>query len=50
MGGSESEMFNRLEEIVMAKEPRTPALKCAITITLDQEELGDAVRFSFYVA
>lgn len=33
-GGSESEMFNKLEEIALCDEPRTPVLGCMITNAL----------------
>ena len=38
-GGTESHVFNTLEEIAMAKRPRTPALGCGITAALAKENL-----------
>ena len=35
MGGTESEMFNKLESIAMSDTPRTPVLGCRITRALE---------------
>lgn len=34
-GGTESHMFNKLEEIALSKEPRTPVLQCRISRALE---------------
>lgn len=34
-GGTESEMFNKLESIAMSEEPRTPVLGCRISRALE---------------
>ncbi|KAI9313067.1 DNA polymerase family A-domain-containing protein, partial [Dichotomocladium elegans] len=39
-GGSESYMFNALEEIALSTEPRTPVLGCAITDALKPRYTG----------
>ncbi|KAG2218584.1 hypothetical protein INT45_013638, partial [Circinella minor] len=39
-GGSESYMFNALEDIALSKEPRTPVLGCAITDALKPRYTG----------
>ncbi|KAI9263373.1 DNA polymerase family A-domain-containing protein [Phascolomyces articulosus] len=39
-GGSESYMFNALENIALSKEPRTPVLGCAITDALKPQYTG----------
>ncbi|KAI7904387.1 DNA polymerase family A-domain-containing protein [Cokeromyces recurvatus] len=39
-GGSESYMFNALEDIALSKEPRTPVLGCAITDALKPKYIG----------
>lgn len=39
-GGSESYMFNALEDIALSKEPRTPVLGCAITDALKPQYAG----------
>ncbi|KAF8319214.1 hypothetical protein F5887DRAFT_1033870, partial [Amanita rubescens] len=43
-GGSESFVFNKLEEIVNSEKPRTPALGCGVMYVLSKEyfpnELG----------
>ncbi|EJD06109.1 uncharacterized protein FOMMEDRAFT_153471 [Fomitiporia mediterranea MF3/22] len=38
-GGSESYVFNKLEEIAMSDKPRTPALGCGVTYALSKEYL-----------
>ena len=43
--GSESEMFNKLEEIARSKNPRTPVLEARITSTLEPENVSDDVIF-----
>ncbi|XP_071040732.1 DNA polymerase subunit gamma-1 isoform X2 [Parasteatoda tepidariorum] len=35
VGGSESDMFNKLEEIALSKKPKTPALECRISRALE---------------
>lgn len=44
--GSESEMFNKLEEIARSEQPRTPVLEARITSTLEPENVSDDVRFN----
>lgn len=39
-GGTESYMFNALEDIALCKEPRTPVLGCAITDALKPKYTG----------
>ncbi|KAI8393307.1 DNA polymerase family A-domain-containing protein [Radiomyces spectabilis] len=39
-GGSESYMFNALEDIALSKEPRTPVLGCAVTDALKPRYTG----------
>ncbi|KAK2724481.1 hypothetical protein QYM36_001099 [Artemia franciscana] len=43
-GGTESHMFNKLEEIVGEPEPKTPVLGCRITRALDPCNVGESVR------
>ncbi|OJA17615.1 hypothetical protein AZE42_01199 [Rhizopogon vesiculosus] len=38
-GGTESFVFNKLEEIALSDHPRTPALGCGITAALSKEHL-----------
>lgn len=38
-GGTESFVFNKLEEIALSDQPRTPALGCGITAALSKEHL-----------
>ena len=40
---SESEMFNRLEEIAKSDMPRTPVLGCCISKALEPDNVGDDV-------
>jgi DNA polymerase gamma 1 len=40
-GGSESYLFNKLEEIALSDNPRTPALGCGITHALSKKHLPD---------
>ncbi|KAJ2820147.1 DNA-directed DNA polymerase gamma mip1 [Coemansia sp. 'formosensis'] len=40
-GGTESYMFNQLEHIATADDPRTPALGCGITEALKKKVTGD---------
>lgn len=40
-GGSESAMFNKLEEIAQLDEPRTPVLGCRISKALEPENVSD---------
>ena len=46
-GGSESFVFNRLEEIAMSSNPRTPALGCGITSALTQKYLSDPTNSDY---
>lgn len=39
-GGTESYMFNALEDVALSPEPRTPVLGCAITAALRPENTG----------
>ncbi len=39
MGGTESEMFNQLESIAMAEDPRTPVLNCSISGSLHSRNM-----------
>ncbi|WFD45335.1 DNA-directed DNA polymerase [Malassezia psittaci] len=41
-GGTESYVFNKLEEIATSDNPRTPALDCGITAALSKKYLPDA--------
>lgn len=38
-GGTESYVFNKLEEIALSDEPRTPALGCGVTYALSKQYL-----------
>ncbi|KAI0092465.1 gamma DNA-directed DNA polymerase [Irpex rosettiformis] len=40
-GGTESFVFNKLEEIALSDKPRTPALGCGITYALSKEYLPE---------
>ena len=42
-GGTESEMFNKLEEIAKQKYPRTPVLNASITKCLEPSFVGEDV-------
>ena len=42
---SESEMFNKLEDIAVSSEPRTPVLGCKISRSLDPGIVKDEVSF-----
>lgn len=44
--GSESEMFNKLEEIARSECPRTPVLDARITCTLEPQNVNDDVHES----
>ncbi|CAL8135395.1 unnamed protein product [Orchesella dallaii] len=44
-GGTESHMFNRLEEIAQGECPRTPILKCCISRSLVPSVVHNDVRF-----
>jgi len=44
--GSESFMFNKLEEIALSRDPRTPALKCGISDALKPEAVEKEVRIN----
>ena len=39
-GGSESYVFNKLEEIALSDKPQTPALGCGVTHALSKEYLA----------
>jgi DNA polymerase gamma 1 len=41
--GSESEMFNKLEEIARSESPKTPVLEARITETLEPQNVNDDV-------
>eukprot|EP00794_Sanderia_malayensis_P010229 gene10229-11278_t len=41
--GSESEMFNKLEDIAVSNEPRTPVLNCKISRALDPNVVREEV-------
>jgi len=43
-GGSESEMFNRLEDIAVSSDPRTPVLRCKISKALQPQNVKGEVR------
>lgn len=43
--GSESEMFNKLEEIARSDYPRTPVLEARITSTLEPDNVSDDVIY-----
>lgn len=45
VGGSESEMFNKLEAIAKSKLPKTPVLNASITECLEPENVSSDVRF-----
>ncbi|XP_067827503.1 DNA polymerase subunit gamma-1 isoform X2 [Heptranchias perlo] len=40
-GGTESEMFNKLESIATSRSPRTPVLDCCISRALEPGAVGD---------
>lgn len=40
-GGSESYVFNKLEEIALSERPQTPALGCGVTYALSKEYLPE---------
>lgn len=48
-GGTESEMFNKLEEIAKQRRPRTPVLDAAITKCLQPDYVGDGVSYLFHL-
>ena len=41
VGGIESQMFNRMEEIAMSEIPQTPVLKCQISTALRPSKVGN---------
>lgn len=45
-GGTESEMFNKLEEIAKQSKPETPVLNASITESLEPSKVDDGVRYS----
>lgn len=44
-GGTESEMFNKLESIAMSDTPRTPVLGCCISRALEPSLVQGEVRY-----
>lgn len=44
VGGTESNLFNKLEEIATSAVPQTPVLGCCITRALETERVGKNVR------
>lgn len=46
MNGTESAMFNRLEDIALSPEPETPFLSCKISRALEPAFVGDHVSYS----
>ncbi|OLY82704.1 DNA polymerase gamma, mitochondrial [Smittium mucronatum] len=46
-GGSESYMFNSMEDVALNEDPRTPVLKCGIVDGLQAKTAGDSVRNSY---
>lgn len=46
VGGSESEMFNWLEETAISSDPRTPVLRCKITKALQPENVHYGVCYT----
>ena len=43
-GGTESEMFNKLESIAHSAQPATPVLGCRISRALEPRVVEDEVR------
>ncbi|KAF9448854.1 hypothetical protein P691DRAFT_729009 [Macrolepiota fuliginosa MF-IS2] len=46
-GGSESYVFNKLEEIALSDNPQTPALGCGITHALSKKNLPETFGFDY---
>lgn len=46
-GGTESYVFNKLEEIALSDKPQTPALGCGITYALSKEYLPTEFGFDY---
>ncbi len=44
VGGTESHLYNKLEEIVMGKDTKTPFLGCKITKALDKDIVDKEVK------
>lgn len=42
--GSESEMFNKLEDIARSENPKTPVLEARMTTALEPQNVGDDVN------
>ena len=42
-GGTESYVFNKLEEIALSEQPKTPALDCGVTAALSRKYLPSAM-------
>ncbi len=47
--GTESEMFNKLEEIARSNLPKTPVLEALITKTLEPSNVSLEVKFASYI-
>lgn len=43
-GGTESDMFNKLESIAHSAQPATPVLGCRISRALEPKAVGNEVR------
>jgi hypothetical protein len=48
INGTESEMFNKLEEIARSELPQTPVLQATITKTLEPCNVQDDVCYLFF--
>lgn len=48
-GGTESFLFNKLEEIALSDKPMTPALECGITYALSKEYLPEGYGAANYM-
>ncbi|UZJ52498.1 hypothetical protein CBS101457_001818 [Exobasidium rhododendri] len=44
-GGTESYVFNKLEEIALSEQPKTPALDCGVTAALSKKYLPKSSNF-----
>ncbi|CAF0847266.1 unnamed protein product [Adineta ricciae] len=45
-GGSESEVFNSLEDVARSSQPQTPVLQCRISRALEPQNVGEAYMTS----
>lgn len=45
-GGTESDMFNKLESIAQSAQPATPVLGCRISRALEPKAVGNEVRWT----